>query len=179
MKIELKSSKLVFLYRSFLFNGIQFETKNKDLKTIVKALNIKKRKERIVYVYDEAVKFINKYYSEDLCKFENNQCIAQRNLGTGHINGCCRTCHLVTDKGCPSSNLSCKLIYCKTALGNLKLLRLWNIPVLKCLSVFQRLILKGDFFNTKEEVLKDLNYGIIYWMFKEIWKDVTLKFYKK
>ena len=181
MKIVLKSDKLVFLYRSFLFKfkGIEFETCDEKLAVIVKALNIKERKERIAYVYDEAIKYINVYYAEDLCRFENNQCIAQRKLGTGHTNGCCRTCHLVTDKGCPSSNLSCKLIYCKTALGDMKLLKLRDIPVLKCMSLFQRMILKGDFFNAREEILSDLNYGVIYWVMKEIYKDIRFNMRKR
>ena len=162
MKIELKNTKLLFLYRSFLFKKVKFETKDKNLKTIVNALNVKKRKDRIEYIYDEAIKYINEYYSDDLCKFENNQCIVQRNTGVDRINGCCRTCKLLGDKGCISVNLACKLIYCKTALGNLKELKIRNIPILKCLSISQRIILKGAFFNTREEVLKELNYGMFY-----------------
>ena len=168
MKIELKNTKLLFLYRSFWFKNVSFDTKDKNLKTIVKALNIKKKKDRIEYVYDEAIKFINKYYSDDLCKFENNQCIVQRNAGVDRINGCCRTCKLLGDMGCISVNLACKLIYCKTALGNLKELKISNIPILKCLSLSQRIILKGAFFNTKEEILEELNYGMLYSGFRYI-----------
>jgi len=178
MVIDLKSTRLLWLYRSFIFKNTKFFSKNKELETIVNALNIKNRIKRIEYVYEKAIEYINKYYSEDLCKFENNQCIVQRNLGTGHINGCCRTCSLVTSKGCPSNNLSCKLIYCKSALGNIKLLSVWKIPILRCLSIGQRLILRGDFFNTKEEIIKDLNYGLCYWMLKELWKDIRLNKYK-
>lgn len=63
--MEVKSTKLLFLYRSFLFRFVKFETKNNDLKNIVQALNIKTRKARIEFVYDEAIKYINKYYSKD------------------------------------------------------------------------------------------------------------------
>jgi len=177
MLIELKNTKMLFLYRSFLFRFVKFETKDEKLKVIVDALNIKKRKDRIEYVYDEAIKYINKYYSEDLCKFENNQCIAQRN-NNGYTNGCCRKCILVTDKGCPSVNLACKLIYCKTALGNIKLLKLSDIPVLKCLSLCQRVILKGSFFSTREEILKDLNYGLIYSSIRALKKVIQLDLYR-
>ena len=162
MKLEVKSTKLLFLYRSFLFMGVSFYTNDTDLDTIVRALNIKNKKQRVEYIYDEGVKYINKYYSDDLCQFKNSQCVAQRKDGSGHINGCCRKCPIVTDKGCPSSNLTCKLIFCKTALGNIKLLRLRDIPILKCFSVFQRMIVKASFFRMKEEILKDLNYGIVY-----------------
>ena len=177
--MELKSTKLLFLYRSFLFKHIKFETKDNNLKTIVDALNIKKRKQRIEYVYDEAIKYINNYYSDDLCKFENNKCIVQRNSKKDIINGCCKLCPLVTDKGCPSSNLACKLIYCNTALGNLKLLKLRDIQILKCLSILQRLTLKGDFFLTKEEIIKDLYYGPIYSSFKTTFKEFSKLFKKK
>ena len=158
----IKNTKLLFIYRSFLFKFVNFETKDSELKNIVQALNIKNRKQRIEYVYDEAIKCINKYYSDDLCQFKNKQCIAQRKEGKNKINGCCRECPLVTESGCPSSNLACKLIYCKTALGNLKLLRLRDIPILKCLSIFQRVILKGGFFQNRETILNDLYYGPIY-----------------
>ena len=162
MKIKLKSTKLLFLYRSFLFKKVRFVTGDKSLSKMVKALNIKTRKKRIEYVYDEAIKYINKYYSEDLCLFENNQCIVQRMTNSKNINGCCRGCHLVTDSGCVTDNLVCKLVYCKTALGNLKLLKFYQIPILKCLSLSQRLILRGSFFNTREEILNEMNYGLIY-----------------
>lgn len=162
MKIEVKNTNLIFLYRNLKFKNIEFWTDNKEYKEIVKALNIKNKKNRLEYIYDEAIKYINKYYSEDLCKFENGQCVAQRKNGGKEINGCCKKCHLVTDKGCPSSNLPCKLIYCKTAIGNIKLLKLNDIPIIKCLTFNQRMVLSSSFFNTKEDILNDLNKGIIY-----------------
>lgn len=178
MKLEVKGTRLLFLYRSFLFRGVEFYSKNKKLKTVVNALNIKNRKERIEYIYDEGVNYINKYYSDDLCQFKDGQCIAQRKDGSGHKNGCCRYCRIVTENGCPSSNLSCKLIYCKTALGNIKLLRLRDIPILKCLSITQRMILKASFYYTREEILKDLNYGIIYSLLRTLVNELKLDIHK-
>ena len=180
--MKIKNTKLLFIYRHSIFKIFSFETDNKDLQNITKALNIKKRKDRIEYVYDEAIKYINNYYSEDLCKFKNGKCIVQRQNKKDGINGCCRYCHLVTEKGCPSANLACKLLYCKTALGNIKLLKLREIPILKCLSIWQRSILKGSFFETKEEVIKDLYYGPVYSAFKNIFKEIPKIFknrYKK
>ena len=162
MKVEIKSIKLIFLYRVLRLFGIKFYSNNREYKNFVKALNIKNKKERLEYIYDEGIKYINKYYSEDLCKFEHDQCIAQRKNGGKEINGCCKKCPLVTDNGCPSVNLSCKLIYCKTALGNIKLLKFNKIPILKCLSYSQRLVLRSSFFNVKEDVLNDMYYGIVY-----------------
>lgn len=178
MKLEVNGTGLLFLYRSHLFAGVEFYTNNKKMKPIVKALNIKDKSKRIEYIYDEGIKYINKYYADDLCQFENGQCIAQRKDGAGHKNGCCRYCPIVTERGCPSSNLSCKLIYCKTALGNIKLLRLRNIPILKCLSITQRMILKASFYYTKEDILKDLNKGLVYSIFRTLINELKLDIYR-
>lgn len=174
MKINLKNIKYLFLYQSFLFKKVVFETDDKSLLSIVKALNIKNKLLRIEYIYDEGIKYINNYYSDDLCKFEDNKCIAQRKNGNEYINGCCRKCPIVTDNGCPSSNLVCKLVYCKTALGNIKLLKFNEIPILKCLSIKQRMILRSSFFNTREEILNDLYYGLIYSLIRGLKKEIRL-----
>ena len=165
MKLEVKSIKLMFLYRNLKFKSIEFYTNNKEYKEIVKILNIKDRRNRLEYIYDEAVKYINKYYSEDLCKFENGQCIVQRKNNGQDYNGCCKRCPLVTDKGCPSVNLPCKLIYCKTALKNIKKLKFSDILILKCLTLGQQMVLRSSFFHTREEILRNLNYGLIYSVF--------------
>ena len=44
MKITINNTKLLFLYRLSIFKLFTFKTDNEDLKTIVKALNIKRRK---------------------------------------------------------------------------------------------------------------------------------------
>lgn len=149
-----------------------FKTNSKKYEKYVKALNIKNKRQRYEYIYDEALREINKYYKDDLCDFKNNQCIAQRKAGNGKINGCCRFCPIVTEKGCPSQNFSCKLIYCETALKGLKLLKLREIKILRCLPISKRLILKGDFFVTKEEVLNDLSLGLIIFSFKTIFRNI-------
>lgn len=164
--IEVKSTRLLFLYRSIIFKCIKFRTNDSKLDNIVMALNIKNKRKRIEYVYDEAICFINGYYTDDLCQFKNNQCIVQRIENSDSINGCCKKCSLVTNKGCPSSNLPCKLIYCKTALGNTKLLKFRNIDILKCLSLEQRIILRGAFLERKEDIIKKMNYGFLYSNFK-------------
>ncbi len=170
MKIKLSNTKFLFLYRTILFNCVKFETDKGKLRKIVNALNIKNKKNRIMYVYDEAIKEINNYYSEDLCKFIDGRCIVQRTNNSEHVDGCCYRCPIVTDNGCPSSNLACKLIYCKTAIGNMKLLKFNDIKILKCLSIRKRLIIISDFFSTREEILKDLERGVIYTVIKNLFK---------
>ena len=159
--MEVKSTKLLFLYHSFLFRFVKFETKNNDLKNIVQALNIKRRKARIEFVYDEAIKYINKYYSKDLCRFIDNRCIAARKYKKDRLNGCCRLCAYQNNTGCKVNNLSCKLFYCKAALENIKELNINDIEILKCLNKRQRFILKSDFFSKREDVINDLYYGVL------------------
>ena len=175
MIIELKNTKLLFLYRSKLFYFIKFNTKKESLEDIVYALNIKNKKERINYVYDKGIQIVNKYYEKDLCKFKDGKCIVQQKNNPDSFNGCCRICNLVTNKGCPTVNLACKLVYCKTALQNMKALKLRDIKILKCLSISQRIILKTDVFSTKEEVLKDLYYGIIFYGIRNVFSELKRK----
>lgn len=176
--MELKNTKLIFLYKTFLFKKTIFTTKNKDLDNIVTALNIKDRLERIKYIYEETVKYLNTYYKDDFCNFINNQCIAQRLNKVSDINGCCKHCKNVGSKGCTTSNIGCKLIYCKTSIKNFKLIKLREIPILKFFSLRQKLILKMDVMCKKEEIIKDLNYGIIYSSVRNFIKDITNKFKK-
>lgn len=176
--INIKSTKLLFLYRSFLFKFTKFQTDKKELKNIVTALNKKNKKDRITYVYEETIKALNTYYKDDFCDFKNRQCIAQRKSGNGKKDGCCRFCPIVTDKGCPSENVSCKLIYCKTSIQNFKLIKLWEIKITKCLSLGRQLILNGNFFITKEEFIKDLCDGALIFPFRTIKREIKRSFKK-
>lgn len=170
--INIKSDRLLFLYRLYIFRIFGFKTYFKEYEKYVYALNIKNRRKRYEYIYDEAIAEINSYYKDDLCDFKNNMCIAQRKKGGDKINGCCRMCRIVTEKGCPSSNISCKLIYCKTALSGIDLLKLRNIKILKCLPFSKRLILKGDFFVTRDEIVDDLLLGVVGFSFKTIFRNI-------
>lgn len=172
MRIKINDTKLLFIYRTFLFRFCTFNTDKDDMKAIVNALNIKNRKKRITYIFDEAIRTLNTYYSEDLCKFEDGKCIVQREKNINRVNGCCRLCPIVTDKGCPSVNITCKLIYCKRAIGNIKLLDINDIKILKCLSFVSRLIILSDTFSTREEVIKDLYYGPLYAIPRGLVKEI-------
>ena len=92
MKIIINNTKLLFLYRICLFRFVHFNTSNSEMDSIVKALNIKNRKKRITYIFDEAINVLNTYYSEDLCQFKNGKCIVQREQNLDRVNGCCRLC---------------------------------------------------------------------------------------
>ncbi len=166
MKISSKSYWLLPVYKSVLFRFCKFETDSKDEQDIiiVNALNIKKRKERVTYIYDSLCKYIDDFYKkENICGFKNGQCYVQRKEKSNLKNGCCRLCMYVNDKGCTTSNLSCKLFVCKEVCCRRKVLRYSDIKVFKVFSIKQKIVVKSDFFSSREEVLKDLYcYGIIH-----------------
>lgn len=179
MKKNITNIKFIFIYRSFLYKFIKFKTKNQDLEKIVAALNIKNRKKRITYIYDEAIEEINNYYSKDLCQFINNKCIAARKNKHNKINGCCRLCIYQNNEGCKVNNLACKLFYCNSALANFKQLDFESLTILKCLSKSQRFILKSDYFSTREEVINDLYYGIIIATFRLLIRQIKQFIYRR
>lgn len=76
-----------------------------------------------------------------------------------HHNGCCRTCKYQTSNGCQEKNLACKLFFCSYVKDKYKTLDFNDIIILKMLNINQRIIIKDDYFSTKEEVLKDLSYS--------------------
>jgi len=39
------------------------------------------------------------------------------------------------------------------------------------------MVLRSSFFNTREEILKDLNYGLVYSLFRNIKKEIQLHLY--
>ena len=171
--------KKLFFYKYYHFTHFKIKNniKSSNLTIITNYLNIKKRRDRITYLYDETIKYLNDYYHEDLCKFVDNKCFVQRKRKDNSKYGCCFDCKLVQEnKGCPTSNVSCKLLYCKPALKNIRKLRLKDIDFLKCYSIFQLFILKFDFYSTREQIINDLNFGLIYWLFRSTIKGIRLCF---
>ena len=58
-----KFYKKIPLYRSLLYKKVFFKENSKyDIKDIIKALNIKKRKERLTFIYDKACEKIDNHY---------------------------------------------------------------------------------------------------------------------
>ncbi len=50
-----------------------------------------------------------------------------------------------------------------------------DINILKCLSLTQRIILKTDFYSTKEEIINDLYYGILLYGFRSFYREIKNK----
>ncbi len=161
MLIEVKDTTYLWLYRSIFFKIFKFTTKNKKLNKVVKALNIKSRKKRIIYIYQELSKEIDKYYSMDLCDFKDNKCVAQRQNKSKHINGCCRMCLHRTGGKCPTNNIACKMFYCDVALTNAKKLEYNDLALFKVFSIANQFMVKSDYFTKEEEIINDLYYGIL------------------
>lgn len=159
-----KFYRKLFFYKSFIFKKTKFtvETNYEEVKPIINALNIKKRKERIIYIYDEACKQIDNHYkNKNICGFKNNKCYVQQKLQNGTINGCCRMCLYQSTKGCTTKNLTCKLFTCSEVEKRCKVIKFDDLKILNLLSFRNRMILKSDYFSKREDVIKDLYYGSI------------------
>lgn len=157
--------KKAWLYKSFLYRKTKFISDTKDdeeLNVIINALNIKKRYKRIEYIYDYCCNTIDKYNEgKNICGFIDNKCIRQQTPGCEYCNGCCRLCIHQKGKGCETSNLSCKFFYCSAVTEKYKVLKYEDFKILNLLSLRQKLMIKDNFFSTREEILKDLYYGSI------------------
>lgn len=153
-------------YRFFRF--IEFVSDNQEIEPIIKALNIKKRNERIIYIYDYACSFIDHYWQNiNYCGFKNNKCYTQQYKGCRYKNGCCRLCVYQSLKGCTTSNLTCKLYYCTEVCKRYNVLKYDDIKILKLFSFRQKIIIKHSYFCSREQILFDLKYlGIILYTLK-------------
>ena len=160
MLLNKNNYKFIPFYKSLLFRFTTFKTNSKDPQDIiiVNALNIKNRKKRITYLYDSTCKYIDDYYkNKNICGFKNCKCY--KNLK----DGCCRKCIYKSDKGCTTKNLACKLFNCSEVYSRRKVITYNDLKTLKILTIRQRLIIKSDYFSTREDVLKDLySYSIFY-----------------
>ena len=181
-EVEYKSFlKKIFFYKSFIFYNTIFILKgsydNYFLSRIVKALNIKDRKKRVSYLYDEIVKYVDDYYPSTICDFKNNQCFWQRESKSNKFMGCCRGCKLVRmNKGCESSNISCKLTFCRPARKKIKKLKLRDIDLVRFFGLSRRIIIKNDYFSKREDVINDLYYGIVLWLIRAFVKGIKVTF---
>ena len=157
-----KFYRKLFFYKLFILKKTKFtvETNYEEVKPIINVLNIKKRKERIIYIYDEACKQIDNHYkNKNICGFKNNKCYVQQKLQNGTINGCCRMCLYQSTKGCTTKNLTCKLFTCSEVEKRCKVIKFDDLKILNLLSFRNRMILKSDYFSKREDVIKDLYYG--------------------
>ena len=134
-----KFLKKINIYKRVLYYNTLFEVKNnineKNIDYITNALNMKNRKKRIEYVYDQSCKLIDrKNQGINICGFENGKCWVQRKIKNGKCNGCCRKCIYQTSNGCSTKNLSCKLFNCTEVKSRYDVIRYNDLILLKLLS---------------------------------------------
>ena len=156
--------KKMRIYKLFFYRNTLFKTniEDEECKNIVKALNIKSRRKRLVFIYDYCCNTIDNYNSgKNICGFKDSKCIVQQAPDCKYKNGCCRLCIHQSENGCKTSNLTCKLFYCSSVTNKYKVITFKDLKILKFLSLRQRLILKDAFFSTREQVLSDLYIGSI------------------
>ncbi|MEE3342987.1 MAG: hypothetical protein VZS44_02740 [Bacilli bacterium] len=149
-------NKLI-IYRSIFYINTKFYSNDKRIEDIVEALNIKSWTRRIDYVYDKACFYVDEYWKDkNICGFKNNKCYTQQEPNCSYRNGCCRRCYYQSNKGCVTSNLTCKLYYCTEVTKRYKVILFDDIKILNLFNFRQRTILKHDYFSSREEVLMDL-----------------------
>lgn len=173
-----KFIKRIILYKSILYINTEFQVKgcqvNDKIQQMINGLNIKNRYKRITYVYDTACNIIDSNTKGlNICGFKNNKCYIQQKQNNGKCNGCCRLCKYQNSNGCPTKNLACKLFNCSEVKKRYKTIEYKDLAILKLLSLKNRLIVKSDYFSTREEVLKDLyaytlTYSILRIFFRSI-----------
>ena len=166
---------------------------NDDVLIALKALFINNSKEQYIFLYDNIFKNLDNLWNQsNPCKFCNNICFASKNHKTAHKeNGCCysfdysknifkfidnvKVCkYLGKEKRCTTENISCKFFVCNYLKKN----KIFNIDIKDYLLVQaffnnkQKLILKYNYFKSKEEILEKLNEKdntpfIIYYLFSK------------
>ena len=168
---------------SFKIDSNKYDLKNcsestkKDIKKALYAISIKDERQRITYLYDEIFSYLDNIWKENNpCNFCNNRCVASIKGKTAHKeNGCCysfdysknpfklteneKICkYLKEDKTCATQNISCKLFVCRYLRKN----NIFNIDLNKIFLVnaffnkHKKLVLKENFFVSKEEIINKL-----------------------
>ena len=171
-----KLLKKVFIYKSIFYHNTLFVVKNnisnEMIDFIITALNIKKRKKRINFVYDLSCHLIDEKNKEiNICGFKNAKCYVQRKLNNGKCNGCCRMCIYQTKNGCPTKNLACKIFNRSEVRKRYEVIEYKDLKLLKVLSLKNQIIIKSDYFSKREDVLKDLySYTLTFSVLKIVYR---------
>ena len=140
------------------------------------ALSIKDQKSKYEFIYDITCKYLDdQFIQNNYCDFKNNQCFANRNNSTAHCDmGCCYSfeyasffeptfiknthlCKYLKNKTCSTYCIACKLFTCKALRKKNIHFEINKYLLLNCFfDSKQHLILKHNFFKTKEEILVKL-----------------------
>ena len=136
---------------------------NRELSIIEKGINIKDKKERYSYVYDEVCKILDEKVDTNYCEFKDNVCYRDRLKNNGHKNGCCEClgrgkCKYLNDGVCTmKSCMACKLFTC-ASLRKKGIDEKANnyLPLKVFFTKKQRDILSYSYWTPKDVVIKRL-----------------------
>ena len=133
---------------------------NRELSIIEKGINIKDKKERYSYVYDEVCKILDEKVDTNYCEFKDNICYRDRLKNNGHENGCCECigrgkCKFLIDGVCTmKSCMACKLFTCSALRRKGINEKASNyLPLMVFFSSKQRDILSYSFWTPKNVVI--------------------------
>ena len=162
---EIKNTKKYLKYSDKNNVKIKYKTKDKTLKQIEKAINIKDIKKRYSYIYDTICDYIDeKYMTCNYCEFKDDICkyFREKNELT-HKYGCCYSdsrgglCNYLDKDHCTINSISCKLYSCPILRGNNINFKIREIPLLKYFfNIKQKYYLKYSFFKDKDYVINKL-----------------------
>lgn len=136
---------------------------NRELHIIEKGINLKDKKKRYSYVYDEICKILDEKVDTNYCEFKNDTCYRDRLKNNGHKNGCCECagrgkCKFLKNGVCTmKSCMACKLFTCAALRKKGINEKATNyLPLKVFFTSKQRDILSYSFWVPKEVVIKRL-----------------------
>lgn len=136
---------------------------NRELHIIEKGINLKDKKKRYSYVYDEICKILDEKVDTNYCEFKNDTCYRDRLKNNGHKNGCCECvgrgkCKFLKNGNCTmKSCMACKLFTCSALRKKgIKEKATNYLPLKVFFTSKQRDILSFSYWTPKEVVIKRL-----------------------
>ena len=156
--------KLLWWYKKPWYNNTNFtsDMQGKEIQDLIEALNIKNYNKRVEFIYDRTCQRLDEYYNEkNICEFCDGKCLFQQKGYLKDFNGCCRLCRYQSEKGCTTSNLTCKLYYCGLIRDTKQTLYFKDMKLLKLYTLRQRIMCFDNFYASREQSLYDLKMGLI------------------
>lgn len=143
-----------------------------------KASRITDKRERVRFIYDSACARIDEYNAQHgiVCSFRDGRCEAAGDAGSP--NGCCCGCIYQSSRGCPTSNMSCKLFFCEK-MKEKGPLTFEDLPELQLLTGAQKYIVKNNVYCKRETFLKllEMNSYVVFFIYslRNCWNMWTAK----
>lgn len=149
--------------KDFKFNYSKDFKYKEEFEKILKALNIKNKKERYSYIYDEVCDYLdNLFIKENMCEFHNDKCIANREKKFEKTCGCCvnnkgEFCKYFEKDHCTIKCSGCKFFVCPTLKKKKGPIKIKDIPLAYYFfNKRQVIVLRYTLFTPKEEIVNKL-----------------------